>query len=146
MFVARTFKGGRQLENVLEQTIAKMNEPKPPKQQGPSPEEVKMQGQVQLETMRIQANQQAEAQNAQLHLATERMRLQMEDAAEQRRMEREVMMDQMRMNQEAMLTRFTELLRAETEINKAQISANATVTAAQDSAAEAAVMQGAQNV
>lgn len=138
-FVVRTFKGGRSLENVLEQTIAKMNEPKQEQPQGPSPEEIKMQGQIQLEQMRIQANQQAEAQNAQLQLSVEQMRLQMEDAAEQRRAEREMMIEQMRAQQEAMLTRFTELLRAETEINKAQISAQATLTAQQDNAAEGAI-------
>lgn len=145
-FVVRTFKGGRSLENVLEQTIAKMNKPKQKQPQGPSPEEIKMQGQIQLEQMRIQANMQAEAQNAQLQLSVEQMRLQMEDAAEQRRAEREMMIEQMRAQQEAMLTRFTELLRAETEINKAQISAQATLTAQQDNAAEGAVTQGDGNV
>ena len=89
---------------------------------------------------------QAEAQNAQLQLSVEQMRLQMEDAAEQRRAEREMMIEQMRAQQEAMLTRFTELLRAETEINKAQISAQATLTAQQDNAAEGAVTQGGGNV
>lgn len=146
MFVVRTFKGGRQLENVLEQTIAKMNEPKQEQPQGPSPEEVKMQGQIQIEQIRQQAKQQSDAQAMQLQLAAEQMRLQMEDAAEQRRMEREMLVEQMRMNQEVMLTKFSELLRAETEINKAQISANATMTAAQDNAAEAAVSQGGVNV
>lgn len=138
MFTIRTFKGGRSLENVLEQTIAKLNQPKP-QQQGQSPEEIKAQADMQKEQMKLQAKQQSDAQNAQLQLAVEQMRLQMEDQAEQRRAEREMMVEQLRANQEAMLTKFTELLRAETEINKAQISAQATLTAQQDRAAEGAV-------
>jgi hypothetical protein len=59
MFVVRTFKGGLQLENVLEQTIAKMNEPKP-EQQGPSPEQMQMQAQQQLEQAKLQQTMQSE--------------------------------------------------------------------------------------
>ena len=43
-FVVRTFRGGRALENVLEQTIAKMNEPKQPQL-----EQVKLAQSLQLE-------------------------------------------------------------------------------------------------
>lgn len=67
-FVVRTFKGGRQLENVLETTIAKMNEPKPPAPPQPDPEQIKAEAAMQLEQVKMQAGAQTEqfkAQNAQ---------------------------------------------------------------------------------
>lgn len=67
-FVVRTFKGGRQLENVLETTIAKMNEPKPPAPPQPDPEQIKAEAAMQLEQIKLQAGAQTEqfkAQNAQ---------------------------------------------------------------------------------
>jgi hypothetical protein len=140
LYGVRAFKGGRPMEAAFDDAIAKLTAPKPPAPPQPSPEEIKVQGQMQIEQMRLQAKQQSDAQTAQMQLAVEQMRLQMEDQAEQRRQEREMLVEQMRIQQEAMLTRFTEMLRAETELNKAQISANATITAQQDAAAEGAVM------
>jgi hypothetical protein len=139
LYGVRAFKGGRPMEAAFDDAIAKLTAPKPPAPPQPSPEEIKVHGQMQIEQMRLQAKQQSDAQTAQMQLAVEQMRLQMEDQAEQRRQEREMLVEQMRIQQEAMLTRFTEMLRAETELNKAQISANATITAQQDAAAEGAV-------
>ena len=139
LFGIRAFKGGRPMEAAFDDAIAKLPAPKPPIPPQPDPEQIKMQGQMQIEQMRLQAKQQSEQQTAQMQLVVEQMRLQMEAQAEQRRAERDMMLEQMRGDQEIMLTRFTELLRAETELNKAQISANATITAQQDAAAQQAV-------
>ena len=139
LYGIRSFKGARAIEAAFDTAVAKMSQPKEPQKPQPNPEEIRVQGQMQIEQMRLQAKQQSDAQAAQMQLAVEQMRLQMQDQAEQRKQEREMLVEQMRIQQEAMLTRFTELLRAETEINKAQISANATLTSQQDAAAEGAV-------
>lgn len=150
MFGVRSFKGGRSMEAAFDTAMAQLTAPKEPQPPQPDPEQIKMEGQMalqqakmqweaQLEQLRMQAQQQADQQAAQLELMKDQMRLQMEDQADQRRAEREIMVEEMRMQQEALLTRFTELLRAETELNKAQISASATLSAQQDSAAETAV-------
>ena len=77
-FVVRTFKGGRQLENVLETTIAKMNEPKPPAPPQPDPEQIKAQAAMQLEQTRAQttmgieqSRQAAESQKEQFNAQTQ---------------------------------------------------------------------------
>jgi hypothetical protein len=57
-FVVRTFKGGRSLEAALETTIEKMNAPKEP--QGPSPEELEMQKDLQAQQIEAQKFQEAE--------------------------------------------------------------------------------------
>jgi hypothetical protein len=57
-FVVRTFKGGRSLENALETTIEKMNAPKEP--QGPSPQELEMQKDLQAQQIEAQKFQEAE--------------------------------------------------------------------------------------
>lgn len=139
LFGVRSFKGARQIEGAFDSAMAKLTAPKPPAPPQPNPEEIRVQGQMQIEQMRLQAKAQADAQAAQLELQTEQMRLQIEDQAEQRRQERELLVEQMRLQQEAMLTRFTELLRAETDLNKAQISANAVMSQQQDAASEAAI-------
>jgi hypothetical protein len=75
MFVIRTFKGGRQLENVLEQTIAQLNQPKEP-QQGPSPEEMQMQAQMQAEQAQAQMTMQIEQAKIQAQAQIEQMKSQ----------------------------------------------------------------------
>lgn len=75
MFVIRTFKGGRQLENVLEQTIAQMNQPKEP-QQGPSPEEMQAQAQMQAEQAQAQITMQIEQAKIQAQAQIEQMKSQ----------------------------------------------------------------------
>lgn len=139
MFGVRSFKGGRSMEAAFDTAMAQLSAPKPPQEPPPDPNQIKAQSQMQIEQMRLEAKRQADEQAAQIELMKEQARLQMEDQAEQRQAEREIMLEQMRMQNDAMLTRFTELLRAETEINKAQISAEATLSTAQDNAAESAV-------
>jgi len=73
-FVVRTFKGGRQLENVLETTIAKMNEPKPPAPPQPDPEVLKAQAAEQTKQAQAQADIQKEQIKAAERVEMERIR------------------------------------------------------------------------
>lgn len=75
-FVVRTFKGGRQLENVLETTIAKMNEPKPEQPPTPDPEQIKAEAAMQLEQVKQQASAQTEQFKAQNSQALEAAKMQ----------------------------------------------------------------------
>jgi len=75
-FVVRTFKGGRQLENVLETTIAKMNEPKPQQPPPPDPEQIKAEAAMQLEQVKQQASAQTEQFKAQNSQALEAAKMQ----------------------------------------------------------------------
>lgn len=85
-FVVRTFKGGRQLENVLETTIAKMNEPKPPQPPPPDPEVLKAQAAEQTKQAQAQADVQKEQVKAMERIEMERIRrdfdLQMQEREE----------------------------------------------------------------
>jgi hypothetical protein len=73
-FVVRTFKGGRQLENVLETTIAKMNEPKPPAPPQPDPEIIKAQAAEQTKQAQAQAEVQKEQIKSAERIEMERIR------------------------------------------------------------------------
>lgn len=136
LFGVRAFKGGRPMEAAFDDAIAKLTAPKPPAPPQPNPEQIKVEGQMQIEQMRQQARLQADQQAAQIQLQVKTLELQLQQQVEAQKAEREMMIEQMRINSEMMMTRFSELLRAEVELNKAQISAQATLTAAQDSASE----------
>jgi len=73
-FVVRTFKGGRQLENVLETTIAKMNEPKEPQPAPPDPEVLKAQAAEGTKQAQAQADVQKEQIKASERIEMERIR------------------------------------------------------------------------
>jgi hypothetical protein len=54
MFGVRAYRGGRQMEAAFEDAMAKMTAPKEPTPPQPSPEEIKAQSAIQLESMRGQ--------------------------------------------------------------------------------------------
>ena len=127
------FRVGKSMEGVIDQAaeqfkreLAQKAQQPPP----PDPEQIKQQAETQREQGRLQMEMQLE----QMHMA-------MEQQAEERKIEREMMMEQVRMQGEAMMERFKAMLDAETKVNVAQISANATLTAQQDAAAEQATRQ-----
>jgi hypothetical protein len=129
MFGVRSFKGGRSMEAAFDSAMAQMSAPKPKQPPQPDPEQIKMQGQMQIEQMRQESKRQSEEMAAQV-------KLQSQQIAEQAKTERDLMLAEMKMNSEAMLTRFVEMLKAEVALNTAQISANATLSAQQDAASE----------
>lgn len=133
LFGVRSFKAGRPLEAAFDTAMTKMAEPKQPEQPQPDPEQIKMQGKIQLEQMRMQAKQESEQMAAQVKLQAQQM-------AEQAKTERDLMLQEMKLNNEAMMTKFVELIRAEVRLNTAQISANATLTQQQDAAADGSLI------
>ena len=113
-FVVRTFKGGRQLENVLETTIAKMNEPKPPAPPPPDPEQIKAQSAMQLE----QAKQSAMAQ-------TEQFKAQNAQAIEAAKMQHAIELENIKQQAETARAQFRAQLDAETKLQIAAMNAQA---------------------
>ena len=120
-FVVRTFRGGRALENVLEQTIAKMNEPKQPQQQGPSPEEIQAQAEQQNAQMAAQLEQAKLAQSMQLEQAKLAQSLQLEQFKAQQLME----LERMRQEYESDRMQTKAQIDAQTKIEIAAMNAKA---------------------
>jgi DNA polymerase III gamma/tau subunit len=120
-FVVRTFRGGRALENVLEQTIAKMNEPKQPQQQGPSPEEIQAQAEQQNAQMAAQLEQAKLAQAMQLEQAKLAQSLQLEQFKAQQSIE----LERMRQEYESQRAQLKAQIDAQTKIEIAAMNAKA---------------------
>jgi len=113
-FVVRTFKGGRQLENVLETTIAKMNEPKPPAPPQPDPEQIKAEAAMQLE----QAKQSAMAQ-------TEQFKAQNAQAIEAAKMQHALELEQIKQQAETERAQMRAQIDADTKLQIAAMNAQA---------------------
>lgn len=73
MFGVRAFKAGRPLEAAFEQFVAKANEPKAPR---PIPEQIKMQGLMQIEQGKAQVAIQTKQAELQANMQTEQAKLQ----------------------------------------------------------------------
>jgi hypothetical protein len=145
------YKVGKSIEGQIDQTAEKlkqeMAQPKPPQ---PDPEQVKAQAQAQMEqakqqaeNQRFQMQQQAEMQkHAQELQADQQMAVfnaRMQEQTDQRKMEHEAALRQQEMMMKQMQERISMEFDARLKIILAEISANATVSAAQTSAASGAV-------
>lgn len=156
-FGVTAFKVGKGIEGVIDETLDQIKaqiEQKKEQPPQPSPEEQKLQAETQLEQQRMQAQQQAAAQQAQIDQQTEMARAQADMAIERARMSMEAQFEQQRMAMEETaaqrqaqmdmqleqmklaLEEFKAIKQAETSITVAQISAEATLTAQQESAAD----------
>lgn len=113
-FVVRTFKGGRQLENVLETTIAKMNEPKEPQPAPPDPEQIKAEAAMQLEQVKMQANAQ-----------TEQFKAQNSQAIEAAKMQHAIELENIKQQAETERAQFRAQIDAETKLQIAAMNAQA---------------------
>lgn len=129
-FVVRTFKGGRQLENVLETTIAKMNEPKPPAPPQPDPEQIKAESAMQLEQMKAQTSMQLEQAKQSAMAQTEQFKAQENQTLEAARLQNALQIEQMRLaaetEREAMRMaheRDMEIIRQQGENERAKVTA-----------------------
>ena len=129
-FVVRTFKGGRQLENVLETTIAKMNEPKPPAPPQPDPEQIKAEAAMQLEQMKAQTTMQLEQSKQSAMAQTEQFKAQENQTLEAARLQNALQIEQMRLaaetEREAMRMahdRDMEIIRQQGENERAKVTA-----------------------
>jgi len=140
-FGVRGFKIGKTMEGAIEAASsqakkaieAKKQQPPPP-----SPEQMKMQ----QEAAQFQQQQQFEAQKHQAEMQQEAQLEQFKAMLQQESDKRAAELENMKQEREFMFRRFEALLQASTEINKAEISANTTLTAQQNMAAD----QAARNV
>ncbi|MDD4971845.1 MAG: hypothetical protein PHT07_20665 [Paludibacter sp.] len=152
------YKVGKAIEGQIDQTaemLKKEMEQKAQQPPPPDPEQMKMQAQQQSEQMkqqaenqRFQAQQQAETQKHTLEMQQEQQ-MAMFDAkiqaeADQRKLDHEAMLHHQEMMMTQMQERWSQEQDARLKIILAEISANATVNAAQISAANQAE-QGAEN-
>jgi hypothetical protein len=119
MFVVRTFKGGRSLENALESTIEKLNAPKPP--QGPSPEQQQAEAMQQMEQAKMQQAQQSEAMKMQAAQQMEQMKSQTMAQVEQFKAEQAMMLEQMKQQAETERQAYKSQLDAQTKIQIAEM-------------------------
>lgn len=132
--------------------------PAPPK---PDPEQMKIQGQMQIEQMKAQLQAQTDTQAKQAELQLERERMNMQAQVDTHRQQVEAQQQQAKLEQERELAQFKAQLdaardqqkaelqaqtqmaiakmQAETELLKAQIQAQTLVTQQQDDAADAAL-------
>jgi hypothetical protein len=119
MFVVRTFKGGRSLENALESTIEKLNAPKPP--QGPSPEQQQAEAQQQMEQAKMQQAQQAEQMKMQATMQAEQMKMQASQQLEQMKSQMAAELEQFRAQQAIQLEQMKQQAETERQAYKAQL-------------------------
>lgn len=145
-FGVTAFKIGKTLEGVIDSTADQIKQqamqPKPPQ---PSPEQIKAQQEDmahQREMAQRQQEMQLEAQLEQQRNQMEAARMQMEQrmemALEQQRMQSEMQMEQMRAHAEAQTKILLAQIDRVTKLEVAEISAQATMSAQQQSAAEGA--------
>lgn len=134
-FGVTAFKVGKTIEGDFDQALDMLkdqaSQPQPPK---PDPEMEKVEAQKVADQARVQADAQAEAMRMQ---AEERQR-QQEAAQEQQRMFMEQQAKAQQAREDAAFARFEALLKARTAVEVAEISANATISAQQESAARQA--------
>jgi hypothetical protein len=145
MFALRRYKTSKTIEGQYQETFDKITESM--KQPKADPNAAKMQAEQQQAQMKMQMDGQFEQQRMQADMQIQQAKLQSEWAMEQQRMQMQGQLDQVRQQAEfqarqaeamieARLEEFKARLQAETQINVAQISADATLTAQQDVAAE----------
>jgi hypothetical protein len=145
MFALRRYKTSKTIEGQYQETFDKITEAM--KQPKADPNAAKMQAEQQQAQMKMQMDGQFEQQRMQADMQIQQAKLQSEWAMEQQRMQMQGQLDQVRQQGElqarqaesmieARLEEFKARLQAETQINVAQISADATLTAQQDAAAE----------
>lgn len=161
-FACTAFKVGKTIEGQIDETAEQMKQQAIQAMQNPKPnpemakiqaDQQAKQAQVQSDQQEAQARMQMEAQQAQQALAMDQQRMQMEEQMRERELRFEAQIEQQRNMMEAQraqqqgaidaaLARFEAMLKYKTAIEVAEIGADATLSAAQTSAAQSAT--GAQ--
>lgn len=130
------YRVGKTIEGQIDQTADEIKKQMAqPQQQQPDSEQIKQQA----ETQRFMMEQQAEAQARQAEMAQEQQLAMFNAKLEADKQEREYAHQLQMQQMQNMFDQMSEKFKAEVELLKAEISADATVTAQQDSAAEGAV-------
>jgi hypothetical protein len=129
-FGVTAFKAGKQLEGIIDETADKLRQqakaaegqPKPP-----SPEQQKLQAQMQLEQAKMQAAQQESQQNAQLEQQKLQMQMQLEKAKQEYQAQENQLKFQLendRNEREAQFTAQLEQMKIESGKEKAEVDNN----------------------
>ncbi len=135
-FGIQAFKVGKELEGEFDAVIDKLKQvAAQPRQPKPDPEMMRVQADQAAQQARVQADQ----QNQQNKLAFEQQKFQMEQQASMQEMKMQAFLDQQKAANEAQFERWEALLKARTQVEVAEISAQATETVAQTTAAKQAV-------
>ena len=156
-FAVTAFKVGKGVEGMIDETMDKVKvgiEKKAQQPPQPNPEMLKVQAKQQADQAKLQADQQADMARAQADMAIEKARMQMQVGMDQQRMAMEQQFEQQRLAMETQaqqrqaqidmqmeqmrmaLEQFKAVKQAETSIAVAQIGAEATLTAQQETAAD----------
>lgn len=141
------YKVGKSIEGQIDQTAEKIKaEMAQPKQPPPDPEQMKIQAQQQQEQIKQQAEMQKhqaemqmQAQQTQLQLQHEQQLAMFNAKIEQEAEQRKLMHEQLLQQQQFAMQQWLETFKGEIELIKSQISAQTTITTAQDKGAEGAV-------
>lgn len=144
------FRVGKSMEGIIDQTADQLKQELAQQQgqQKPDPEMMKLQAQQQSEQARVQADMQAKQMQTQLddqkhqremaqQAQLEQLRMQHEAGLENMKQEHETQRKQMELN----FQQWKVMQETESKVNVAEIAANATLTTAQNQAAERAAQQ-----
>lgn len=115
MFGVRAFKAGRPLEAAFEQFVQQSQMPKPPK---PNPEQIKVEGQLQLEQVKMQAQAQSKQAELQAHMQAEQAKLQATAQIEQLKAQYAAQTAEAQRNHEAQLEQQRMQLQAQVDNNR----------------------------
>lgn len=114
-YTVRSFKGGRAMEAAFDTAMAQITEAsKQPKEPPPDPEQIKMQGQMQIEQMRMGMEQQ---------------KAQMQEGIEAQKMQHALEIESIKQQAETERFTYKANLEAQTKLQIAEIQANAKPTA-----------------
>jgi hypothetical protein len=125
MFVVRSFKSGRALENTLESAIDQMKQPKQP--QGPSPEQMQAQAQQQMEQAKMQQAQQTE----QMKMQGEQVKMQAAQQLEQAKMQASAELEQFKAQQAIQLEQMRQEAETQRQAYKAELDSQTKLQIAQ---------------
>lgn len=141
-FGVTAFKVGKTIEGDFDQALDQLKQaaaqPQPPK---PDPEMAKVEADKANAQAKIQADVMAEQARAQADMAIEKARLSMQSQFEQQRLAMEERARVQEIMMEQTFARFEALLKAKTAVEVAEIGADATISAQQQSAASSATQE-----
>lgn len=121
LFGVRAFKGGRPLEAAFDAAMAQLSQPQPQQPQGPSPEEMQAQAEMQAKQAEMQATMQVEQGKLQI----EQAKIQAQMQLEQFKAEQAQQVEMMRQQAETQRAEMKARIDAETKLAIAQMTAQA---------------------
>lgn len=125
LFGVRSFKGGRQMEAAFDTAMAQLSQPKPPQPPAPDPEQIKMQGMMQIE----QGKGQLEMAKMQGSAQLEQLKLQQQGQIEQFKAQSMLELERMKQDAETARAEMKANIEAQTKLTIAQMNAQSAIDA-----------------